>query len=124
MILFDFQIFDIFQVCNIFDYLGALSSAVYGLIMISIAMFFIFGSVTIVKKAKMVSDRKIQEEEDKYEISDKLRKLQKLDIERYEKERYEKEMDKERYEKEIDTEYSKKKTDIEDSVDEYRMKKF
>ena len=74
-----------FNVCNIFDYLGALSSAVYGLVMIAIAMFFIFGSVTIVRKAKIISDRKVQEEVDKYEISDKLKKLKKLDMEQHDK---------------------------------------
>ena len=90
-----------FNVCNIFDYLGALSSAVYGLVMIAIAMFFIFGSVTIVRKAKIISDRKVQEEVDKYEISDKLKKLKKLDMEQHDK-----------------------KEDTEDFIEEHKMKKF
>lgn len=96
-----FREFGILQVCNIFDYLGALSSAFYGLIMVSIAVFFIFGSVTIVKKAKIRSDRKVQEEADRYEISDKLKRLQKLDMEQ-----------------------CNKKEDIEDSTEDYKMRKF
>lgn len=101
MILGDFQIFDIFRVCNIFDYLGALSSAIYGLVMVTILAFFIFGSVTIIKKAKIISDRKVQDGLYKYKVSDKLKKLY-----------------------DLETQQNSEKEDMEDFIEEHKMKKF
>lgn len=53
------------------------------------------------RKAKIISDRKVQEEVDKYEISDKLKKLKKLDMEQHDK-----------------------KEETEDFIEEHKMKKF